>query len=195
MLCKTCAGKGIIERTRRVKDSDGTIRNETFQDNCPHCRGYGKQTCPRCEGTGQLLEEKVFTWSRHGMQHSNEDDLSGLHRLTVQSQMQQVFQGQVDPYEPRWHQVAPLQELLETAVRAAGTDGRIIATELVVRGVAVTEVDYQYKGKPHTLALIGFGNEVRGDSSLLDIERMVLYGVIALLALVVLVVGIGFVLR
>ncbi len=36
-----------------VKDSDGTIRNETFQDNCPHCRGYGKQTCPRC-GHSQL---------------------------------------------------------------------------------------------------------------------------------------------
>jgi serine/threonine protein kinase len=195
VLCKTCAGKGILERTRRVKDSDGTIRNEAFQENCPHCRGYGKQTCPRCEGTGQLLEEKVFTWSRHGMQHSNEDDLSGLHRLTVQSQMQQVFQGQVDPYEPRWHQVTPLQELLETAVRAAGPDGRIITTELVVRGVPVTEVDYQYKGKPHTLALIGFGNEVRGDSSLLDIERMVLYGVIALLALVVLVVGGALLLR
>jgi len=195
VLCKTCAGKGIIERARRIKESDGTVRNETFQENCPHCHGYGKQTCPRCEGTGQLLEEKVFTWSRHGIQHSNEDDLSGLHRLTVQAQTQQVFQGRIDPYAPRWHQVAPLQELLETAVKAAGPDGRLITTELIIRGVPVTEVDYQHKNKPHTLALIGFSNEVRGDSSLLDVERMVLYGLITLLVLVLLVGAAVYMLR
>ncbi|MFL5804199.1 MAG: protein kinase domain-containing protein [Roseiflexaceae bacterium] len=195
VLCKTCAGKGIIERARRIKGSDGTVRNETFQENCQYCQGYGKQTCPRCEGTGQLLEEKVFTWSRHGMQHFNEDDLSGLHRLTVQAQTQQVFQGRIDPYAPRWHQVAPLQELLETAVRAAGPDGRLITTELIIRGVPVTEVDYQHKSKPHTLALIGFANEVRGDGSLLDTERMVLYALIAVLALVVLVGVVVYLLR
>ena len=142
-----------------------------------------------------MLEEKVFTWSRHGIQHSNEDDLSGLHRLTVQAQTQQVFQGRIDPYAPRWHQVAPLQELLETAVKAAGPDGRLITTELIIRGVPVTEVDYQHKNKPHTLALIGFSNEVRGDSSLLDVERMVLYGLITLLVLVLLVGAAVYMLR
>jgi hypothetical protein len=195
VLCKTCAGKGVIERARRVKDSDGTVRNETFQENCPHCRGYGRQTCARCEGTGQLLEEKIFTWSRHGMQHFNEDDLSGLHRLTVQAQVQHVFEGRIDPYAPHWGQIAPLQELLETAVQAAGPDGRLITTELIIRGVPVTEVDYQHKSKPHTLALIGFSSEVRGDGSLLDTERMALYGLIGVLVLVVLVGVLFYVLR
>lgn len=185
--CKMCSGKGTIERSRRVQDNTGASRTETFQENCPNCRGYGKQQCGRCEGTGQLLEEKVFTWSRRGMQHSNEDDLSGLHRPTVLTQLQTVFQGKIDPYEPRWNQVAPLQELLETAVQAAGPDGRIIATELQIRGVAITEVDYQVKNKPHTLALIGFNNEVRGDSTLLDIERIILYGLLGLVALAAIV--------
>ena len=69
------------------------------------------------------------------------------------------------------------------------------STELVIRGVPITEVDYQHKSKPHTLTLIGFNNEVRGDSSLLDIERMVLYGLIALLVLVLLVGAVVYMLR
>ena len=119
--CKTCAGKGAIERARRVKESDGTVHNEVFSENCPQCRGYGKQPCARCEGSGHLLEEKVFTWSRHGMLHSNEDDLSGLHRLTIQTQAQQVFQGPIDPYEPRWSQIAPLQELIPLELQRVGS--------------------------------------------------------------------------
>jgi hypothetical protein len=189
VLCKTCGGKGTTERTRRVRESDGTVRNETFQENCPHCRGYGKQPCPLCEGSGQLLEEKMFTWSRHGMVHSNADDLSGLHKLTIQTQAQPVFEGRIDPYEARWHQIAPLQELIETAIRAAGADSRLITAELAIQGVPVTEVDYQYKNKPHTLTLIGFNNEVRGDSTLFDMERLALYIAIAVLALVLAVGG------
>ncbi len=185
--CKTCGGKGALERARRVKESDGTVRNEIFSENCPQCRGYGKQTCARCEGSGHLLEEKVFTWSRHGMLHANEDDLSGLHRLAIQAQAQQVFQDQIDPYEPRWSQIAPLQELIEAAIKAGGADSRLLAAELTIRGAPVTEVDYQYKSKPHTLTLTGFNNEVRGDSTLFDTERALLYALSAVLALVVLI--------
>ena len=195
VVCKTCGGKGTIERARRIKASDGTARNETFQENCPNCHGYGKQPCARCEGTGQLLEEKVFIWSRHGQQHFTEDDISGLHKLTIQAQAQQVFQERIDPYEPRWYQVAPLQELLETAIKAGGSDSRLIAADLCIRGVPVTEVDYQHKGKPHTLALIGFSNEVRGDRVLRDLERMLLYALSAALAVVLVVGALLFVLR
>ena len=40
----------MIERTRRIKEADGTTRTEAFDENCPTCRGYGKLACPRCEG-------------------------------------------------------------------------------------------------------------------------------------------------
>jgi serine/threonine protein kinase len=187
IMCKNCQGKGQIERVRRVKDSDGTNRNEVFKEECPVCRGYGKQPCPRCEGAGQMLEEQVFTWSRHGRRYLNEDDLTGLHRLTIQTQAREVFQGRIDPYEARWYQVAPLKELLEEAIKGAGPDSRLITAELLIRGVPVTELDYRYKEKPHSLTLVGFSSEVRGDMTLFDIERAVLYAGIALLALVILV--------
>jgi serine/threonine protein kinase len=184
VVCKSCNGEGQIERVRRVKESDGSTRNEPFKEQCPNCRGYGRQPCPHCEGAGQMLEEKVFTWSRQGRIYMNEDDLTGLHQLTIRTQAQEVFQGRIDPYETNWYQIAPLKELLEQAINGGGPDTRLITAELIIRGVPVTEVDYSYKGKPHSLTLIGFGNEVRGDSALFDRERAILYGVIVLLVLI-----------
>jgi serine/threonine protein kinase len=188
IVCKTCEGKGAVERTRRVKESDGTLRNETFQENCPTCRGYGKQPCPRCEATGQLLEEQVFTWSRHGRIFFNEDDITGLHKLTIQTQAQQVFQSRIDPYETHWYNVAPLKELLEEAIKGGGQDSRPIAAELIIRGVPVTEVDYLDGGKLRSLTLIGFNNEIRGNLSLFDTHKAALYALIAALVVVLLVV-------
>jgi hypothetical protein len=191
VLCQTCQGKGQIERVRRVKDPDGTNRNETFQEECPVCRGYGKQPCPRCEGAGQMLEEKVFTWSRQGRRYLNEDDLTGLHRLTIQTQAQEVLQSRIDPHDARWYQVAPLKELLEEALKGGGPDSRLITAELIIRGVPVTEIDYRYREKQHSLTLVGFNSEVRGDTTLFDVERAALYaGILVLviaLAIVVLI--------
>ena len=70
---------------------------------------------------------------------------------------------------------------MEEAIKGGGADSRLITAELIIRGVPVTEIDYRYKEKQHSLALLGFNSEVRGDSSLFDIERAVLYAGIALL--------------
>lgn len=187
VTCKHCNGEGQIERVRRVKESDGSVRNEPFKEQCPNCHGYGKQPCPHCEGAGQMLEEKVFMWSRHGRIYSNEDDLTGLHQLTIRTQAQNVFQGQIDPYETNWYQIAPLKELLDQAINGGGPDTRLITAELIMRGVPVTEVDYTYQRKPHSLTLIGFNNEIRGDAVLFDRERALLYAGIVLLALIAVV--------
>jgi hypothetical protein len=185
--CKSCGGTGTVSRTRRVTDSDGKSRNEPFQENCPACHGYGSRECQRCQGQGQLLEEQTFTWSRFTMLHRNEDDVTGLHRLTIEALAKPVYDGPIDPYDGRWYQVAPIKELLDEAMRAGGDEARLQAADLTINGVPVTEVDYRYRDKPHTLSIIGFENAIRGDSALLDIERIVLYGVIAVLALALIV--------
>ncbi|MEN9938790.1 MAG: hypothetical protein RLZZ387_5369 [Chloroflexota bacterium] len=184
LTCKTCAGKGTVTRAQKVNDPDGKSRSETLQENCPTCRGYRTQDCQRCEATGSMMEEKIFQWSRHGRAYLNEDDISGLHKLTIQAKAQEVFHTQIDPREGRWYQVAPLKELLEEALKGGGTDAHLVAAELIIRGVPVTEVDYRYREKPHTLQLIGFDNTVRGDTSLYDMERIYLYAVIAAMAMI-----------
>lgn len=187
VTCKSCRGEGQVERVRKVKESNGAQRSETFKEACPVCRGYGKQACPRCEGAGQLLEEKLFSWSRHGKLFFSEDDLTGLHQLTIRTQAEEVFSSRIDPYEAHWYQVAPIKELLEEAIPGGGADGRLITAELVIKGVPITEVDYTYKNKPHSLTLVGFNNEIRGDSALFDRERAILYGGMILMALVALI--------
>lgn len=191
--CKSCAGKGSVSRTRKVVDSDGKSRQEPFDEPCPACHGYGERECQRCQGHGQLLEEAIFTWSRFGKFHRNEDDLSGLHQPTVEQLAKSVFSERIDPYDGRWYQVEPLKELLEEALKTGSEDARMLTAELTIRGVPVTEVDYRLREKSHTLTLLGFENTIRGDLTLIDIERAVLYGVILLLAIaLVLVVVVQF---
>ncbi len=184
--CSTCAGSGQVKVTRRVDDDDGKSHNETFDDHCKACHGYGKRPCPRCDGKGQLLEEASFALSRFGKVHTNEDDITGLHRLTIETLAKPVFEGRIDPYEPQWNQVAPLKELLEGASQAGGKDARILAADLIIKGVPITEVDYRYQEKPHTLSIIGFEKTIRGDSSMIDRERVLLYALIGILIVILL---------
>ena len=172
--------------TRRVDDDDGKSHKETFDDHCTACHGYGKRPCPRCDGKGQLLEEASFALSRFGKVHTNEDDITGLHRLTIETLAKPVFEGRIDPYEPQWNQVAPLKELLEGASQAGGKDARILAADLIIKGVPITEVDYRYQEKPHTLSIIGFEKTIRGDSSMIDRERVLLYALIGILIVILL---------
>jgi eukaryotic-like serine/threonine-protein kinase len=183
--CKTCAGKGTMSRNRKVTDADGQQRSESFEENCPTCHGYGQRDCGRCQSFGQLMEEEVFTWSRFGKLLSNSDDLSGLHEPSIKSLAQPIYRATINPDEPQWMQVQPLREVLERARATEGGDARLKAAELIIRGVPVTEVDYQMKEKPHTLALIGFDQVVRGDNSLVDMERLGLYLVIVVLVILV----------
>jgi serine/threonine protein kinase len=188
LLCKTCGGKGTVQRSRRVNNADGKTSSETFAENCATCHGYGRIDCKRCDASGSLLEEQVFTWSRFGRAYFNEDDIAGLQKLTIQAKAQEVYRHPIDPREGRWYQVAPLKETLEEALKGGGSDARLLSAELIIRGVPVTEVDYRYRDKPHTLALIGFDSTVHGDLSLFDVERISLYAVILLMAVVLIAV-------
>ncbi|GAB4121982.1 MAG: protein kinase [Roseiflexaceae bacterium] len=183
--CRACAGSGTIARTRKVTEPDGKQRTEQFKENCPTCHGYGQRECTRCQGHGQLLEEKIFSWSRFGKFHQNEDDMSGLHVPTINALVKPVYQGRIDLDDARWYQVGPLKELLEEARKVGGNDARLMTAELTIKGVPVTEVDYRYREKPHALSLVGFDHVVRGDRTLIDVERAILYAAVAVLSLLV----------
>lgn len=182
--CRTCGGSGTVMQSQKVKEPDGSVRAGQFPAECPMCRGYGHEKCEHCEGAGQLLEEKVFKWSRHARAYFNEDDLSGLHKPTLQAKAVRVFDGPISLREGHWYQVAPLKEMIEEAQRNCGNDSRIIAAELTIRGVPVTEVDYRFRDQPRTLAFIGFDNTLKGDSALYDVERLTLYAIILIMAII-----------
>jgi serine/threonine protein kinase len=183
VACPTCEAKGTVEKTRRVRNADGSSGEEAITQPCPACRGYGRQNCTVCQSSGNLVEEQVFTWSRQGRVWENTDDLEGLPTTAIKQRLELVNDAPINLYEGRWHSVEPLAALLRSAIANAGDDTRLVEAELSIWGSPITEVDYQLNETLHTLYLIGFDNEILGDWTLLNPERVILAVVLSVLLL------------
>jgi serine/threonine protein kinase len=170
--CKECKGKGTVEKVRKVSGPNNTTSNETITSACPACQGYGKQKCLVCEGAGNLVEEQIFSWSRRAKVFENTDDMEDLPQLAIKRRLEPVFGETINPYEGRWHSVAPLAELLRAAIAEAGDDTRLLAAELKIQGATITEMDFLLDEKPQRVYLLGFDSELIGDWSLLNLERL-----------------------
>lgn len=198
LICPTCAGQGQIRcpncegigtlEIKRTTKSGGRTQVDVQAVDCPDCQGEAHTVCDDCDGAGRLLEHSIFEFSRRGRLWQNTDDIEGLPQKTLEQRSEIIFQGEIDPSDPAWQSVPPLQELLaEATADVDDDDTRIVVCELTIRGVPVTEVDYIYNDKPHTLAIVGFDEEVQGDMTLFDTERIVL---IALAVLVLILIGV-----
>jgi hypothetical protein len=49
----------------------------------------------------------------------------------------------------------------KAAVNGGGPDSRLLAAELIIRGVPIIEIDYQHGHKARNLVLIEFAYEIR----------------------------------
>ncbi len=185
--CKECQGKGTLEKVRKVSNPDNRKTNETISISCPACRGRGKSKCLICDGTGNIVDEHIFTYARRAKAWHNTDDIEDLPQLAIRKRLEPVFSSQITPYEGRWHSVAPLAHLLRASIAEAGEDTRLVAVELKIRGATITEMDFLLDEKSQRLYFVGFDNELIGDWSLLNPERIalaVLAGILLLIALV-----------
>ncbi|MFM7678466.1 MAG: protein kinase domain-containing protein [Roseiflexaceae bacterium] len=186
-ICGTCSGRGSVDKKNKTQNADGSVEEVVQNAECRTCRGYGKVQCHACEGLGNILEEQTFQWSRYGKQFFNEDDDTGLHKPTLNAQSQLVYHKSVDIHDPQWMQVFALRELVEDTIREENSHVRAIAAELIIKATPVTEVDYELNKRQHTLSIMGFNNVVRGDWSLYDVERILLYATVAILVIAVVV--------
>ncbi len=191
VVCPTCKGANTVERTRRVRNTDGSSGQETITVQCPDCRGYGRQTCSLCKGSGNLVEEQVFTFARHARLWENTDDIEGLPRLALQQRLEKVYEAPINAYKGQWHSVAPLAELLRSAVSNLNEDTRLVAATLSIHGTPITEVEYQFNDTPYLLYIIGFDNEIFGDLwALLNPERLALVVIVVALTLLALIAAV-----
>lgn len=193
IACKECQGKGTIEKVRKVSNPDNSTTQEKLDVSCPSCRGYGKNKCQTCNATGNIVEEQVFSYSRRAKEWHNSDDIEDLPQLAIKKRLEPVFSAPINPYEGRWHSVAPLAELLRASITEAGADTRLVNAELKIQGATITEMDFLLDEKPQRLYFVGFDNELIGDWSLLNPERLVLAGVSVVL-LIIAIVAVAFVL-
>lgn len=184
IACPRCQGRGTLDVKRTVKTPSGS-HSEVQTVDCPECNGQAQLVCDRCDGQGNLLETNVFTFSRSARLWQNTDELEGLPRRTLEERSAPVFSGSIDLHDPAWHAVLPLHELIKEAAKQLGDETRAVDVELTIRGTPVTEVDYTFRDKPRTLAIIGFDDKIRGDLSLFDSERLLIGALAVLLALAV----------
>ncbi len=188
VLCKDCKGTGTIEKVHKISNPDKSIVSETLTSPCAACSGYGKQKCPKCQGAGKLVEEQAFTWARRAKLLSNTDDIDDLPQIALKRRLELVFDGEINPYEGRWHSVAPLAELLRAAIGEAGEHTRLTAASLKIQSATLTEMDFLLEEKPQRLYLVGFDNELIGDWALLNPERLFVAALVAALTLIVLII-------
>lgn len=184
ITCGRCQGRGTLDMKRTVKTPTGS-HSEIQTVDCPECGGQALLPCDRCDGLGSLLESSVFQFSRRGRLWQNTDDLEGLPQRALEERSEVVFKGNADLHDPTWHAVQPLHELIEEATKNLGDETRIVAVELTICGTPVTEVDYNFRNKPRTLAIIGFDANVRGDMSLFDSERLWIAALVVTLIVVI----------
>jgi hypothetical protein len=189
LICGQCNGRGDVDRKQKTRNADGSMEERIEPETCRACAGYARVKCHGCDGVGNILEEQIFQWARNGKRFFNEDDTTGLHLRTLNAQAQIVYHEDVDLHDPRWRQVLPLRELIEEGLREANAQVRPIAAELIIKATPVTEVDYEYNKRQHTLTIVGFPNTVRGDWSMYDIERILLYATVVVLALAIVVMA------
>ncbi|MBA3946986.1 MAG: protein kinase [Herpetosiphonaceae bacterium] len=187
VTCGRCQGRGTVDVKRTVSTSTGTHTEVEVVD-CPECKGAALLTCDRCDGTGGLMEQKLFTFSRRGRLWQNSDDLEGLPQRAIESRSEQVFVGMIDVHDPVWHAAQPLHELFSEATKLERDDTRIVEAELIIRATPVTEVDYTLRGKPRTLAIMGFDSGIRGDLSLLDTERLLMIAAVVVIVILLAVI-------
>jgi eukaryotic-like serine/threonine-protein kinase len=178
VACGRCAGRGTVEVKRIVKSPTGR-HSELQVVDCQECKGAATLPCERCEATGGVMEYQVFQFSRRGRLWQNMDDMEGLPHRVIEKRAEQVFSGEIDVHDPIWHAVQPLHDLFQEAVGVEQDDTRIVISELQIRATPVTEVDYTFRDMPRTLAIIGFDDNVRGDLSLVDTERVLVAALIA----------------
>lgn len=184
ITCANCHGRGTLDVKRTVKTPTST-HSEIQTVDCPTCNGAALLTCDRCDGTGNLLTSSVFQFSRRGRLWQNTDEIEGLPQRSLEERSEVVFSGEIDVHDPMWHAVQPLHELLEEATKSVNDETHIVTTELTIRGTPVTEVDYSFRSKQRTLAIIGFDENIRGDLSLFDSERLLIAALVLLLLLAI----------
>ncbi len=165
---------------------------DPVEQTCTQCRGYGKVRCEKCAGNGNLVEEKVFHWSRKALAYENNDDSEGLPprvQALLRQRARKVYEAEIDLYDSHWQSAGPLSALIEKAIKEAGEQGQPLRALLQIKGAMVTQINGLLDEQECELYLIGPDETLVSTISLWNWERIALVVVLALFVVMAVVVG------
>lgn len=190
-LCAECTGRGVVQKTVRVRAADGSVSQEQQERPCPLCKGAGMIACRRCQASGELLEEQMFYWSQLSETLRGEDDPDAPHPRLLHQHLQVVYTAAIALDDPRWAEIPALAALIQRALRAHEQDGIVRDAELTIRATPLTDITYLIGGRERSIAVIGYTNVVAADWGFYDWRTIALVagGVLAIVVITIAVLS------
>ncbi|XP_032050169.1 protein SSUH2 homolog [Aythya fuligula] len=161
--CVTCRGsRRRLKQQKRCQLCSGTGRSR-----CSTCSGRGSKTCTTCQGEKKLqhFRQLVITWRNNVFEFVSEHHLNFPGELLSKVSGENIFQDEnvvvcpiVDFPEPAisW---ASRRAIAEHSA-AFASSSRILRQRQTVERIPITEVHYQYLGKPYLYYIYGLENKV-----------------------------------
>lgn len=172
--CSFCHG----ETKRRCPECGGEGARG-HQQPCLTCRGTGRTVCDACDGQGRLVELRVVDLlRRHELKNLVDKDTPVPPQVMAEATRDELLHMDVprldvatyDATTAAYRGTGPSADpTFEASVRemivAAETEppARIVRQRLVVRYIPVVEVDYDWRGDPGKLWVVGTEERIFGE--------------------------------
>nr|XP_038042091.1 protein SSUH2 homolog isoform X1 [Anas platyrhynchos] len=161
--CVTCRGsRRRLKQQKRCQLCSGTGRSR-----CSTCSGRGSKTCTTCQGEKKLrhFRQLVITWRNNVFEFVSEHHPNFPGELLSKVSGENIFQDEnvvvcpiVDFPEPAISRAS--RRAIAEHSAAFASSSRILRQRQTVERIPITEVHYQYLGKPYLYYIYGLENKV-----------------------------------
>ncbi|XP_050568750.1 protein SSUH2 homolog [Cygnus atratus] len=160
--CVTCRGS-----RRRLKQQRCQLCSGTGRSRCSTCSGRGSKTCTTCQGEKKLrhFRQLVITWRNNVFEFVSEHHPNFPGELLSKVSGENIFKDEnvvvypiVDFPEPAISRAS--RRAIAEHSAAFASSSRILRQRQTVERIPITEVHYQYSGKPYLYYIYGLENKV-----------------------------------
>ncbi|XP_074770593.1 protein SSUH2 homolog isoform X3 [Athene noctua] len=161
--CVTCKGScRRLKQQKRCQLCSGTGRKR-----CNTCSGRGSKTCVTCQGEKKLqhFKQLVITWKNNVFEFVSEHHLNFPGELLSKVSGANIFKDEnvvvypiIDFPDPEISLAS--QRAITEHSAALATSSRILRQRQTIELIPITEVHYQYSGKPYLYYIYGLENKV-----------------------------------
>ncbi|XP_069722108.1 protein SSUH2 homolog isoform X2 [Phaenicophaeus curvirostris] len=161
--CVTCKGS----RRRLKQQKKCQLCSGTGRKRCNTCSGRGSKTCAICQGEKKLqhFKQLVVTWRNNVFEFISDHQLSFPGELLSKVSGENIFKDEnvvvypiIDFPDPEISLAS--QRAIAEHRTVFATSSRILRQRQTIEVIPITEVHYQYSGKPYVYYIYGLENKV-----------------------------------
>ncbi|XP_075618637.1 protein SSUH2 homolog isoform X4 [Balearica regulorum gibbericeps] len=154
---EVCNVQGIPTEAKAAKEMPALFR-------CGTCSGWGSKTCATCHGEKKLqhFKQLVITWKNNVFEFVSEHHLNFPGELLSKVSGENIFKDENVMVYPIINFPDPEISLASQRAIAehSAAFARILRQRQTIELIPITEVHYQYAGKPYLYYIYGLENKV-----------------------------------